>query len=56
MDTLRKAVIVVAVAVGVALVAGYENLPAQKPARSVESGMARLLVHDEDPILGSRSE
>jgi len=53
---LRKAVIVVAVAVGVALVAGYENVPAQKPARSVESGMTHPAGHDEDPVLGPRSE
>jgi hypothetical protein len=41
METLRKAVIVVAVAVGVALVAGHENVPAQKPAVSAESAIPR---------------
>jgi len=36
METLRKAVIVVAVALGVALVAGYENVPAQKASERVD--------------------
>jgi len=44
METLRKAVIVVAVATGVALMAGQENVSAQKASERVGPALAMELL------------
>jgi hypothetical protein len=46
MERLRKAVIVVAVAVGVALVAGYEDGPAQQAGEREDRAL------DQDRVFG----
>jgi hypothetical protein len=46
MERLRKAVIVVAVAVGVALVAGYEDGPAQQTGEREDRAL------DQDRVFG----
>jgi hypothetical protein len=50
MERLRAAVIVVAVAVGVALVAGCENGPAQKAGERVDRALDQDRVFGKGPV------